>query len=301
MMLLAAGAGVAPNPFTGLTLTLAGGTLGASARANPPASISTYTSDGSVLPADATYSSGYVYFNIYPGTYTVQIKGAEGSGANHGFGATLNATMVSSVTARMIALIGQAGSGSYSAGGMSALALSAGGDTYAGSTPILIAGAGGGGYSALLGEGDGGNTSWPSTTRRGTSAGCATYGGGPYDAGAPFNPAFHTVSVYPCTTASWSPQAFLNGARGGMGTNCGSGQEGGFGGGGGSCPAGGGGYYGGLAGGDAPAASGGGGGTSYRLTSGGVYISTWSDGSLNGSSRSANPGTAHGYISVVKV
>jgi hypothetical protein len=56
-----------------------------------------------------------------------------------------------------------------------------------------------------------------------------------------------------------------------------------------------------LAGGDAPAASGGGGGTSYRLTSGGVYISTWSDGSLNGSSRSANPGTAHGYISVVKV
>ena len=48
-------------------------------------------------------------------------------------------------------------------------------------------------------------------------------------------------------------------------------------------------------------ASGGGGGTSYRLTSGGVYISAWSDGSLNGSSRSASPGTAYGYISIVKV
>ena len=183
-MLLAAGAGVAPNPFTGLTLTLAGSGLGASARANPPASISTYTSVGSVLPADATYSSGYVYFNIYPGTYTVEIKGAEGSGTQHGFGATINATMVSSVTTRMIALLGQAGSGSYSGGGMSALALSAGGDTYAGATPILIAGAGGGGYSSLQSEADAGGTSWSSTTRRGTSAGCATYGGGVYDAAA---------------------------------------------------------------------------------------------------------------------
>jgi hypothetical protein len=70
-MLLAASGG-ASNPFTGLTLTLAGSSLGASQRANPPASISTYTSVGSVLPADATYSAGYVYFNIYPGTSTGQ-------------------------------------------------------------------------------------------------------------------------------------------------------------------------------------------------------------------------------------
>ena len=301
MMLLAAGAGVAPNPFTGLTLTLTGASLGATERANPPASVGTYTAVGSVLPADATYSAGYVYFNIYPGTYTVQIKGAEGSGPQHGFGATINATMVSSVTARMIALIGQAGSGSYGAGGMSVLALSAGGNTYAGATAILVAGGGGGGYSTLQSEADAGGTSWSSTTRRGVNGGCATYGGGPYDAGAPFNPAFHSVSVYNCTTANWSAQAFLSGARGGIGTDCGSSIQGGFGGGGGSCPGGGGGYYGGFAGGDSPFASGGGGGTSYRLTSGGVYISAWSDGSLNGSSRSASPGTAYGYISIVKV
>lgn len=286
--------------FTGLTLTLAGASIPDNERANPPASVSTYTSLGSVLPADAVYSAGYFYFDIDPGTYTVQIKGAEGSGTNHGFGVTINATMVSSVTARMIALIGQAGAGSYSGGGMSALALSAGGDTYAGATPILIAGAGGGGYTYLPSEGDGGNTSWTPTTRRGTSTGCATYGGGTYDAGAPFNPAFHTVSAYSCTINSNAAQAFLDGARGGITTTCGGGQ-GGFGGGGGSCPGGGGGYYGGFAGGDAPTQTGGGGGTSYRLTSGGVYISTWSDGPLNGSSRGANPGTAYGYISIVKV
>jgi hypothetical protein len=300
MMLLAASGG-ASNPFTGLTLTLAGASLPSNQRANPPASTSTYTSAGSVLPADATYSAGYVYFNIYPGTYTVQIKGAEGSGSQHGFGATINATMVSSVTARMIALIGQAGSGNYSAGGMSALALSAGGNTYTGATPILIAGGGGGGYSTLQPEGDGGGTSWSPTTRRGINTDCPTYGGGVYDAGAPFNPSFHTVSIYSCTVGSGAAQAFLSGALGGTVTSCGSAEQGGFGGGGGSCPGGGGGYYGGLAGGNSPSQQGGGGGTSYRLTSGGVYISAWSDGSLNGSSRNANPGTAHGFISIVKV
>lgn len=286
--------------FTGLTLTLAGASIPDNERANPPASVSTYTSLGSVLPADAVYSAGYFYFDIYPGTYTVQIKGAEGSGTQHGYGTTINATMVSSVTARMIALLGQAGSGAYSGGGASALALSAGGNTYAGATPILIAGAGGGGYSSLQAQGDGGDTSWSPTTRRGTNTGCATYGGGQYDAGAPFDPAFHSVSIYSCTINSNAPQAFLSGARGGIGVSCQSGAQGGFGGGGGACPAGGGGYYGGFAGGDGPG-TGGGGGTSYRLTSGGVYISAWSDGTLNGSSRSANPGTAHGYISIVKV
>ena len=300
MMLLAASGG-GGGTFTGLTLALSGSSIADSTRASPPASTSTYTSAGSVLPADATYSAGYVYFNIYPGTYTVQIKGAEGSGTQHGFGATINATMVSSVTARMIALLGQAGSGNYSGGGMSALALSAGGDTYVGATPILVAGGGGGGYSTLQPEGDGGGTSWSPTTRRGLNTDCPTYGGGVYDAGAPFNSAFHSVSIYSCTVGSGAARAFLSGALGGTVTACGGSVQGGFGGGGGSCPAGGGGYYGGLAGGNSPSAQGGGGGTSYRLTSGGVYISAWSDGSLNGSNRNANPGTAHGYISIVKV
>lgn len=302
MMLLAASGG-GSSPFTGLTLMLNSGSIPNATRGDPPANTSTYTNAGSVLPADATYSAGYVYFNIYPGTYTVEIKGAEGSGSQHGFGATINATMVSSVTARMIALIGQAGSGAYSAGGMSALALSAGGDTYAGATAILVAGGGGGGYSSSLqAQADGGSTSWPSTTRRGTNTDCSGYGGGIYDAGAPFVNGAHTVSSYSCTiNTDTEPRAFTNGARGGRMTACGSSVQGGFGGGGGSCPGGGGGYYGGLAGGNSPVQSGGGGGTSYRLTSGGVYISAWSDGTLNGSSRTAEPGTAHGYISIVKV
>lgn len=296
MMLLAASGG-GGNPFTGLTLTLSGAPISTGARADPLANTSLYTAAGSVLPAGATYSNGYIYFDIYPGTYTVVMKGAEGSGTQHGYGATINATMVSTVTARMIALIGYAGAGSYGGGGMSALALSAGGDTYSGATAILVAGGGGGGYSTLQAQADGGDTSWSSTTRRGTNTDCSPYGG-IYDAGAPFVNGAHIVTQYNCTTGSEAARAFTNGALGGKTTACS--DPGGFGGGGGGCPGGGGGYYGGLAGGNSPTQSGGGGGTSYRLTSGGVYISAWSDGSLNGSSRTANPGTAHGYISIVK-
>lgn len=300
MMLLAASGG-GGGAFTGLTLTLSSGSIATTTRGDPPASTSTYIGAGSVLPADATYSAGYVYFNIYPGTYTVEIKGAEGSGQQHGYGASITATMVSSVTARMIALLGQAGSGAYCAGGMSALALSAGGDTYAGATPILVAGGGGGGYSQIGPQSDAGGTSWTPTTRRTNNTDCPTYGGGPYDAGAPFTDGVYTISIHSCTTGAGAARAFTNGALGGRTVGCEGTAQGGFGGGGGACPGGGGGYYGGTAGGNAPAQYGGGGGTSYRLTSGGVYISTWSDGSLNGSSRNANPGTAHGYISIVKV
>lgn len=286
-------------PFTGLTLILGSSSVGTGSRHLPPASVSTYTSNGSILPTGTIYSSGYFYFTLPAGTYSVVMKGAEGSGTGHGYGATLNATLVCTASTRMVAIIGQAGSGSYSAGGMSALAITAGGaDTYAGATPVLVAGGGGGGYGSLGDQSDAGGTSWPSTTRRNNNpTECATYGGGVYDAGAPFTAGAHEVSTYSCTVNSEAAVAFTAGATGGTQDACG-GDKGGFGGGGGSCPGGGGGFYGGFAGGNSPSSTGGGGGTSYRATSGTVYVSAWSDGALNGSSRNASPGTAFGYLSV---
>lgn len=287
-------------PFTGLTLTLNSTSVGTSARHLPPSSVSTYTSDGSILPTGTIYSSGYFYFTLPAGTYSVVMKGAEGSGNGHGYGATLNAVLVCTASTRMVAIIGQAGSGQYSGGGMSALAMTAGGaDTYAGATPVLVAGGGGGGYGGIGPQSDAGDTSWSPTTRRNNNTGCSTYGGGVYDAGAPFINNAHDVSNYNCTVGGAAAVAFTAGATGGTQAACGSNVPGGFGGGGGGCPAGGGGYYGGLAGGDTPSATGGGGGTSYRATSGTVYVSAWVDGALNGSSRTSNPGTAFGYLSIV--
>ena len=286
-------------PFTG-TLTLNSASVAVASRNSPPASVSTYTTDGSVLPTGTVYSGGYFYFTLPAGTFTVVMKGAEGSGPNHGYGATINATVVCTTSTRMVAIIGQAGSGVYSAGGMSALAITAGGaDTYAGATPVLVAGGGGGGYTFLGSESDAGGTSWTPTTRRTNNTECPTYGGGVYDAGAPFTSGAYTVSRNSCTVGAGVAVAFTAGATGGSVTDCSGTEKGGFGGGGGSCPGGGGGYYGGTAGGNSPQQYGGGGGTSYRATSGTVYVSAWSDGALNGSSRNANPGTAFGYLSVV--
>lgn len=287
------------SSFTGLTLTLNSTSVADNSRHAPPASVTTYTTDGSILPAGTVYSSGYFYFTLPAGAYTVVMKGAEGSGTQHGYGATINATLICTTSTRMVAIIGQAASGVYSAGGMSALAITAGGaDTYSGATPVLVAGGGGGGYTNLGGQSDAGGTSWTPTTRRSNNTDCPTYGGGVYDAGAPFTDGVYTVSRTSCTTGAGVALAFTAGATGGTNNDCSSTQRGGFGGGGGSCPGGGGGYYGGTAGGNSPSQTGGGGGTSYRATSGTVYVSAWSDGALNGSSRSSSPGTAFGYLSI---
>ena len=248
----------------------------------------------STIPTTANYvfSSGYHYFDISAGSYSVTIKGAEGSSTAHGYGATIIATMVVASATRLVALVGNPASGNYSAGGMSAIALrNAASDIYTSAVPVVVAGGGGGGYANADAQRDGGDISWPSTTRRGTSIQQN------YDGGAAFNNVY-TPEVYPNTTGgqgSNAAQHWVWGGRGGVTTPCGA-TQGGFGGGGGSCPAGGGGYYGGKPGGDNPSGTSGGGGTSYRATSGTCYISTWADGSLNGSTRNASPGTAGGQI-----
>jgi hypothetical protein len=269
-------------------------------------SLSEYNSSGRSAPSETNYnfSSGYHYFTLPAGTYNVLIRGAEGSGTQHGYGAIINATLVVNTQFRAVALVGTAGSGSYSGGGGSFLAITTGSDSYSGATALLVAGGGGGGYSNLGSQADAGDVNWNSTSRRSNNTDCSSFGGGVYDAGAGYSSGFHSVSIYSCTTGSGAAQAFLSGGLGGTQSACGSGasNQGGFGGGGGGCPAGGGGYYGGLAGGNSPNASGGGGGTSYRLTSGSIaYISSWSSGGVNGSSRSNNPGTAHGYLSITKI
>lgn len=263
---------------------------------------------GTVIPLASNYAfnSGYHYFDIGTGTYSVSIQGAEGSGAQHGFGAIISATMVVSQPTRLVAIVGNPGAGNYTGGGMSAIALrNTGSDIYTSAVPVLVAGGGAGGYIYFHSELDAGGVNWTSTTRRGQSTDRGDGRGGVYDGGAAFNDVY-TPEIYANTEGgqgSVAAQHWVWGSRGGIQPACGTdvSRQGGFGGGGGSCPAGGGGYYGGKAGGNNPTHYGGGGGTSYRATSGTVYISAWSDAGVNGNDRSSNPGTARGQISITAV
>jgi hypothetical protein len=259
------------------------------------------------IPSGTNYSfdSGYHYFDMVPGTYSVRIKGAEGSGTQHGYGADISATITVSQTTRMVALIGNAGSGSYGGGGGTFLAITTG-NTYTTATALLVAGGGGGGYTSFHDQLDGGDTSWTPTTRRGNSTDRGDGRGGTYDGGAAFS-AVYNPELNPSTEGgqgSTAAQHFVWGGRGGIHTNCGSGagQQGGFGGGGGSCPGGGGGYYGGKAGGNAPGQYGGGGGTSYRLSSGAIaFIPSWTYVGTNGTTRTATSSLASGSLSITRV
>ena len=253
----------------------------------------------STIPTGINYAfnSGYHYFDISPGTYNIDIRGAEGSGTSHGRGAKILATLVVISSTRLIAVIGNAGTGSYSAGGGTFLALrNAASDIYTSATALLVAGGGGGGYSTLTAQSDAGMTGDSSTTRRGSSTDRV------YDGGAGFL-ASYNPEIYSSTTGgqgSAAAQHFVWGCRGGLTSACGS-TYGGFGGGGGSCPAGGGGYVGGLAGGNSPGQYGGGGGTSYRLASDATaYISAWSDNGYNGTNNGTT-GLLNGYLSINKV
>ena len=251
---------------------------------------------GAVIPATAgyTFNAGYHYFDITEGNYTVDICGAEGSGTQHGYGAIITASMTVVTTTRMVAIVGNPASGSYGAGGMSALALrNAASDIYTSATALLVAGGGGGGWSSLNSESDGGNTSWTPTTRRGQ------VNNGVYDGGASFLNNYNPEIYYSSSggQGSTAAQHWVWGALGGTQGACG--PAGAFGGGGGGCPAGGGGYYGGKPG---DGGYSGGGGTSYRLSSGAIaYISAWSDNGTNGSTRNANPGTAGGQLTITAV
>lgn len=305
---IARGTGVAPPPPStplAAPIEIFGVRSTATTNAQAPTQAE-YTSGGMTYPSTGisyAFNSGYHYFTVGPGTFTVIIKGAEGSGTEHGYGAYITATMVATAAVRMVALVGTAGTGSYSGGGGTFLAYSSGPDTYVGATAILVAGGGGGGYSAVNPpQRDAGDTTWSPTTQRKNNTDCATNNGGVYDGGASFSNPF-TVGAYSCTVSASAAQNFIAGGKGGQATSCGSGtgNEGGFGGGGGSCPAGGGGYYGGAPGGNSPTNYGGGGGTSYRAVTGSVTITAWSDTGLNGSSRSANPGTTHGYLKITYV
>lgn len=284
-------------------------TNGTSNTAVPGSAAQYLASPGTNIPASVGYyfDLGYHYFNLLPGTYSVLIKGAEGSGTNHGLGAIINATLVVVSAARFVALVGNYGTGQYCAGGMTALALrNAGIDSYTTAIPILVAGGGGGGYNQNT------LTSWGGTTANDpyTRKGLATDGPGGvglYDGGAAFSNVYSPIRYNNVTgvLGDIGAQHFIWGGLGGRAVNCGSGVTGGFGGGGGSCPAGGGGFYGGKAGGENPSGSPGGGGTSYRLESGSIaYISTWSDGGGNGVASgnysNTNPGSG-GFLSITPV
>lgn len=273
-----------------------------SARSEPPP-VTAYTGLGSwSMPPEANwvYSNGYHYFDILEGSYSVAIGGAEGSGNSHGYGAMISATLIVEQPARLVALAGLPGSGSYSGGGMSAVAICNSGDNYTNVDALIVAGGGGGGYTALLGSQDAGQTTWPATSQRGSFSDCSGLDG-VYDGGASFYTGVHPIRAYNClTNQSQRAYCFVEGGRGGTSTGCGP-VPGGFGGGGGSCPAGAGGYYGGAAGGNSPNQSGGGGGTSYRRSSGPVRISSWSDVGLNGSGRTTSPGTATSYVIITPI
>jgi len=245
-------------------------------------------SAGTVIPASANYVfiSGYHYFDLLPGTYTVVIRGAEGSGNNHGLGAVINATMVVVLASRFVALVGNYGTGLYGGGGMTAIALrNAATDVYTSAIPILVAGGGGGGYDqTVTTQAWAGQTTDDPTIRRGIATDGPSPGVGVYDGGAAFSNVYSPIRFSSVTGVQGDvgAQHFVWGGLGGRNSPCGVGH-GGFGGGGGACPGGGGGYYGGKAGGDTPSQSPGGGGTSYRLESGGTaYISAWSSGGWQG-------------------
>lgn len=290
-----------PTPPALTPLITIPGTVNASGNQYAPTQAE-YTTAGMSYPSTISYafSSGYHYFTIPAGTFNVNIRGAEGSGTNHGYGANLIATLVATSSVRLIALVGSRGAGAYAGGGGSFLAIAPVTDTYSGSTALLVAGGGGGGYSSLGTYSDAGGTAWTSTSRRSNNTDCATYGGGVYDAGAGFSSSFHTVSIYSCTTGGAAAHFFDTNGTGGVTSSCGS-NYGGFGGAGGGCPGGGGGYYGGTAGGNTPSQTGGGGGTSYRLTSGTAYISSWSDGSTWSSGNRSSTGSScyNGFLSIV--
>lgn len=282
-------------PFDTMTLAGVGGTLGPAY----PGEQAQYAALATI-PAAANYSfaDGYHYFDLYPGTYNVRIKGAEGSGSQHGYGADISATISVLQLTRMVALIGNAGAGSYGGGGGTFLAITTG-DTFASATALLVAGGGGGGYSSFNSYVDAGDTNWSPTTRRGSAT------TGQYDGGASFSNVYNP-EIYNATTGtqgSTCAQHFVWGGLGGRETPCGSGptQQGGFGGGGGACPAGGGGFYGGKPG-TSSGQTGGGGGTSYRLTTGSIAIvPTWTYNGTNGTTRTATSSLAFGSLSISSV
>jgi hypothetical protein len=261
------------------------------------------SSTGTIIPAGINYvfANGYHYFTLQPGTYAVNIKGAEGSGQNHGRGAVIDATLVVTEAARFVALVGNYGSGNYGGGGMTAIALrNAANDGYATAIPVLVAGGGGGGYSFSTPQADAGHIQDSPTIRRGA----ATDGGGlgNYDGGAAFLNVYAPLhySNVTGTQGGVGAQHFVWGGLGGRTDMCGQGW-GGFGGGAGTCPGGGGGYYGGKAGGDSPSGSPGGGGTSYRLATPGIaYISNWLNAGYNGASTILIP-YAGGFFSITPV
>ena len=283
-------------PFGTMTLAGVGGTSGPAY----PGTQAQYAALATIpVTSNYSFANGYHYFDLTPGEYNARIKGAEGSGTNHGFGADISATISVLQKTRMVALIGNAGAGSYGGGGGTFLAITTD-NTFTDATALLVAGGGGGGYGSVNDQIDGGNTSWTSTSRRGTG------GIRNYDGGAAFS-AVYNPEIYGTTggggQGSAAAQHFVWGGRGGIATTCGSGpsNQGGFGGGGGACPAGGGGFYGGYPGGD-NSQSPGGGGTSYRLTTGSIaVVSAWTYNGTIGSTRGSNPGTAFGSLTISSV
>jgi len=295
------GGGVAWSSSLNIKANVNTSVIPLSTRSEPPPVVA-YTGLGSwSMPPEANwvYSNGYHYFDIFEGSYSVAIGGAEGAGTSHGYGAMISGTLIVEQPARLVALAGLPGTGNYSGGGMSAVAICNSGDNYTNVDALIVAGGGGGGYSVAMSNQDGGPTSWPATSQRGSSADCTGLDG-VYDGGASFYTGVHIIRSYNCL--SNQPQrayCFVEGGRGGTTTGCGN-SPGGFGSGGGSCPAGAGGYYGGVAGGNGPAV-GGGGGTSYRRSSGPVRISSWADVGTNGSQRGGQPGTATGYVIITPI
>lgn len=231
------------------------------------------------------------------GIYDIQGRAGQGSGSNHTEGRSITAgTLTLSSDVTLLILIGNNGTGNYSAGGGTFIATANSEVTpthtdMTAADAVLVLGGGSGGYSQ--------NRSWQEPGPLTTSLSVAETRLGvstavDYDAGAGFLNSYTPQGDN--YTASNRPKHFVEGGRGSNASGCGS-HMGGFGGGGGSCPGGGGGYVGGYRGNNSPSQTGGGGGTSYCNS---AYMSsfTGSGGSSDNNIYTNFSSSASGFLTI---
>ena len=295
------GRGAAPSYYTQLDITINATRSGSGYSTAIGGSLSQYrnAATGNNDPTTTIkgrLGDGILVVPAKAGIYDVTGRGAQGSGNNHAEGRSITAgTLTLSSDVTLLILIGNNGTGNYSAGGGTfiATANSEENPTHTDMTAadaVLVLGGGAGGYSQFISS----NIPGPLTTSLSTAETRLGYSNGTYDEGAGFLDAYTPAGDgYDSTN---EPHHFVQGGRGATAAGCGSGT-GGFGGGGGSCPAGAGGYKGGWKGINSPSQSGGGGGTSYCNP---AYISsfTGAGGSNDNNNYTNLNSNASGFLTI---
>ena len=235
------------------------------------------------------------------GTYNLEAGSSNGSGGSSSRGlAMTNATMTLPSNVTLLILVGNNGTGQYSAGGGTfiATANSESAPTHTDMTSanaVLVIGGGGGGYTntnAWQNPGAISNQLSNAESRQGDQDSSLW----DYDAGFlnSYTPFSGEGGGY---TSATIPHHFVQGGRGAAAPHCGTDARGGFGGGGGSCPSGGGGYEGGFSGSNT-GQIGGGGGTSYYNS---AYINasfSQAQGGFHNTNYSYFTQSASGYVSI---